>query len=105
MEKNNKDINYYRDIGIHRCQTRGSEHYSKIREQNGIDAIEIAILNGIFEDFAITNIVKYALRFKQDRELNDLKKIADYAHILYGVEYEKKMKLKEDEEIEAAGNI
>ena len=78
-----------RKLGREYCQTDGSAHYVKIRENNGIDAIEIAMANGIFEDFAITNMVKYALRFKHTRNLNDLKKVSDYAHILSGVELEK----------------
>lgn len=102
MEKNNKDINYYRDIGIHRCQTRGSEHY---RSENNIEPLDLIIAKDMIEDFSLANIIKYAARYKYAKNLNDLKKIIDYAHILYGVEYEKKMKLKEDEKIEAADNI
>jgi len=79
-----------RKLGREYCQTDGSSHYVKIRENNGIDAIEVAMANGIFEDFAIANIVKYALRFKHTRKLDDLKKVSDYSHILAGVELEKR---------------
>ena len=58
-------IDEARQAGKEYCQTEGSEHYIEIREKEGIDAIEIAMVNGIFDDFAIVNIVKYALRFKQ----------------------------------------
>ena len=40
----------------------------------------------MFEDWAVTNIVKYATRFKKTRNVNDLKKTADFAHILAGIE-------------------
>jgi len=97
-------IHDVRKLGREYCQTDGSAHYVKIRETNGIDAIEIAMANGIFEDFAITNMVKYALRFKYTRKLDDLKKISDYSHILAGVELQKQgrevveqVDLKDDE--------
>jgi len=82
------DIDFYREIGEDYCKTNGSEHYQEIRNNGGIDAIEIAILNNTFEDFAITNIVKYILRFKKTRNIEDLKKVSDYAHLLCGVERE-----------------
>ena len=82
-------IHDVRKLGREYCQTEGSAHYVKIRENSGIDAIEIAMVNGMFEDFAITNMVKYALRFKHTRNIEDLKKVSDYSHILAGVELEK----------------
>lgn len=83
------DIDYYRTAGKNHCNTEGSQHYVNIREDGGIDAIEIAIANGKFEDFAVVNIIKYILRFGDTRSLLDLKKVADYAHILCGVEINK----------------
>lgn len=80
------DIDFYRTAGKLHCNTEGSEHYVDLREDGGIDAIEMAIVNNKFEDFAIVNIIKYALRFGKTRNLKDLKKISDYAHILCGVE-------------------
>jgi len=95
------NIHEIRELGKNFCQTVGSQHYVKIRENGGIDAIEIAMANGIFEDFAITNMVKYALRFKHTRNLDDLKKVSDYSHILCGVELSKENKPKmQDGEIE-----
>lgn len=76
------DINYYRTAGQVYCKTEGSQHY----KNRGIEPIEYAIANNRFEDFAITNIIKYAERFKDTRSPDDLKKVADYAHILCGVE-------------------
>lgn len=73
-----------RKLGVDYCKTGGSEHYKA--GQDNIEPIEYAIQNMIFEDFAITNIIKYASRFKNGRNKNDLKKVADYAHILCGVE-------------------
>lgn len=80
------DINHYRALGRVYCETKGSEHYEDIREDGGIDAIEIAILNNTFEDFAVTNVLKYILRWKKTRNPEDLKKVVDYGHILCGVE-------------------
>lgn len=82
------DVQYYRSLGIECCKTEGSDHYKK----RGIEPIEYAIANGRFEDFAITSIIKYAERFKDTRSTDDLKKIADYAHILCGVEVHEKNK-------------
>lgn len=80
------DINHYRNLGKEYCNTEGSQHYVDIRENGGIDAIEIAIINNKFEDFAVTNVIKYILRFVETRNPDDLKKVVDYAHILCGVE-------------------
>ena len=87
MEKR-KELNtvyYYRDTGRKYCNTEGSEHYIS----KEIEPIDVAIVNNMFEDFALTNIVKYAIRFKDTRNPDDLKKVADYAHILCGVELTK----------------
>lgn len=73
-----------RSAGVEYCKTDGTYHYKGGKTE--IEPIELFIQNGIFEDWAISNIIKYALRFKKGGELNDLKKIADYAHILCGVE-------------------
>lgn len=86
-----KPIYEIRKLGRDYCQTEGSDHYVKLRE-HGVDAIEVAMANDIFEDFAITNIIKYALRFKKTRNLEDLKKVSDYSHILCGVELSKETK-------------
>ena len=42
------------------------------------------ISKGVVEDFCIGNIIKYACRFKVGHNLEDLKKVSDYAHILCG---------------------
>ena len=97
-------IDDVRKMGREYCQTEGSAHYVKIRETKGIDAIEIAMANGIFEDFAITNMVKYALRFKHTRSLEDLKKVSDYSHILAGVELQKQKEVKQVEVVRSCEN-
>ena len=79
------DIHEIRQKGREYCQTDGSTHY----RENSIDPIEYAIANGMIEDFCLINIIKYASRFKYTRNLDDLKKVSDYAHILAGVELEK----------------
>lgn len=80
-----RSVYYYREKGREHCKTEGSDHYKR----DGIEPIEYAIANNRFEDFAITNIIKYAERFRDTRNTNDLKKVADYAHILCGVELKK----------------
>ena len=64
------------------CNTEGSAHY----KEGGIEPFDLLIAKGVAEDFAIGNMVKYAIRFKQTRNLDDLKKVSDYAHLLCGVE-------------------
>lgn len=76
-----KTVYDYRALGIEYCETKGSEHY----KGGSIEPIDLMISKGIFEDFALSSIIKYAARFKNTRNKNDLKKIADYAHILCGV--------------------
>lgn len=75
-----------RKAGREYCQTEGSDHY----KEGGVEPLDLAIAKGTVEDFAITNMSKYAFRFKITRNLEDLKKVADYAHILCGVELGKK---------------
>lgn len=72
-----------RAIGSNYCQTDGSEHY---RETSDLEPIDLIIAKGMGEDFCLANIIKYATRFKKTRNLNDLKKVADYAHIAVGME-------------------
>ena len=64
------------------CDTEGSEHY----KEGGVEPLDLLIAKGLIEDFCIGNMVKYATRFKITRNLVDLRKVSDYAHILCGVE-------------------
>ena len=66
-------------------KTEGSEHY----KEGGIEPLDLMIAKGLVEDFCIGNMSKYAFRFKKTRNLEDLKKVSDYAHILCGVELDK----------------
>lgn len=93
MEKPKQDskVYYYRALGRDYCKTEGSKHY----KEGAIEPIDLYISKEIFEDFAIANMVKYATRFKVSRNLEDLKKVADYAHILCGTHIEKLQSLKE----------
>lgn len=68
------------------CKTEGSNHY----KEGGLEPIDLMIAKEIIEDFCIGNMAKYAFRFKITRNLDDLKKVADYAHILCGVELGKR---------------
>lgn len=85
----NIDVYDLRKKGIEACKTEGSQHYKK-KTNNEIEPLEFAILNNRFEDFAITNIIKYVERFRNTRNIDDLKKAVDYSHILAGVEVSKK---------------
>ena len=89
MNKSMKTIYEIRKAGREFCQTEGSEHYKGI----GVEPAEISIANGMAEDWILTNIVKYALRFKQTQDLRDLTKISDYAHVLCGVKLDDKPEL------------
>ena len=71
-----------RKQGREYCQTEGSEHY----KDGGLEPLDLLIAKGLIEDFCIGNMVKYAVRFKKTRNKDDLKKVADYTHILCGVE-------------------
>lgn len=66
-------------------KTEGSEHY----KEGGMEPLDLMIAKGIVEDFCIGNMSKYAFRFKKTRNLEDLKKVSDYTHILCGVELNK----------------
>lgn len=67
------------------CKTEGSDHY----KEGGVEPLDLMIAKGLAEDFCIGNMSKYAFRFKKTRNLEDLKKVSDYAHILCGVELSK----------------
>jgi len=81
-------LNVYeaRHLGCTYCNdTEGSEHY----KEGGVEPLDLLIAKGMIEDFCIGNMVKYATRFKITRNLVDLRKVSDYAHILCGVELDK----------------
>ena len=77
------DVYYYRSQGKQFCETDGSKHY-----YGNVEPLDLIIARGLAKDFCLANIIKYAARYKQNPNLNDLKKIADYAHILCGIELE-----------------
>lgn len=71
--------NQARHKGKEYCdQWEGSQHYI---EQN-IEPLDIIINQGWAEAFCKANIIKYTMRCKGPE---DVKKIADYAHILAGL--------------------
>lgn len=87
-DKPTEHLNVYqaRKLGRDYCQTEGNEHY----KEGGIEPIDLMVAKGIFEDYALGNIVKYATRFKKTQNLDDLRKAQDYAHILCGVKLNEK---------------
>lgn len=90
-----KRIYDYRKVGQEYCKTDGANHY---KSENGIEPAEFAIANNMHEEWMLINIVKYAMRFQDTRNPKDLMKIADYAHILCGIELEDIDKRKQLEE-------
>lgn len=88
MEKDNitayKNLYYYRGVGKQYCKTNGTDHY----KNGNVEPLDLIIQQGLIKDFALGSIIKYATRFKHTRNLDDLRKIADYAHILCGFEIE-----------------
>jgi hypothetical protein len=78
------DIYSCRKKGIEYCQTNGSDHY-----KGTIEPIDIMMSIGVFEGFAVGNMIKYARRFVETKNPDDLKKVADYAHILCGYQLSK----------------
>jgi len=64
------------------CQTQGSDHYI----QPGPEAMDLIIACGYAKGFCLGAIIKYAVRYGETGNPNELKKIADMAHILCGVE-------------------
>lgn len=71
-----------RAAGREHCKTQGSDHYI----QPGLEAMDLIIACGYAEGFCLGAIIKYAVRYGETGNLNELKKIADMAHILCGVE-------------------
>lgn len=80
MSEKKIDIYKIREKGKELCNTDGSEHY-----HNEIEPIELTIALGYGEGFCIGSILKYAARYKETQNIKDLKKIADYSHILAGI--------------------
>lgn len=72
------------------CETDGSDHY-----KGNLQPMDLIISEGFSEDFCISNIIKYSVRFKKTRNLDDLKKVVDYAHILCGSEVIKRDNIKQ----------
>lgn len=80
-----------RKAGRDYCQTEGSKHY----KEGQIEPIDLIMAKGLAEDFCLANIIKYAIRFKVTRNLEDLKKVSDYSHILCGYEIERHKQAEE----------
>jgi hypothetical protein len=76
------DIYEARTRGKEYCRTEGSDHYI----QPGPEAMDLIIACGYAEGFCLGDIIKYAVRYGETGNPGELKKIADMAHILCGVE-------------------
>lgn len=81
-----------RHAGREYCNTEGSEHY----KGGEVEPLDLIIAKGLQDGFCIGNMLKYATRFNNTRNLDDLKKVSDYAHILCGVEMAKQDKENAD---------
>ncbi|WP_461369540.1 DUF3310 domain-containing protein [Candidatus Darwinibacter acetoxidans] len=71
-----------RERGKEYCQTQGSDHYIV----PGVEPMDLIISLGYAEHFCLASIIKYAARYGETGNPEELKKIADYAHILCGVQ-------------------
>lgn len=80
------DVYEYRKKGKALCETEGSDHYKSPEE---VEPIDLIVSNKMIEPFALASIIKYASRYSRTKNLKDLQKIADYAHILAGVNHGK----------------
>ena len=72
-----------RAAGREYCRTKGSDHYML---PGGTEPMDLIISLGYAEGFCLASIIKYAARYGESGNPEDLKKIADYAHILCGVQ-------------------
>ncbi len=70
----------YRDRGRDYCRTDGSEHY-----QGGIEPLDFLISQDWAEHYCKGNIIKYLARHERTGNIGDLRKAADYIHILAGL--------------------
>ena len=84
-EKKFKNSHELRKAGIEGCKTEGSKHYKNNDEIEPLDLMQAC---GVLEGFCIGSIIKYAFRYTDTHQQKDLAKIADYAHILYGLNRE-----------------
>ena len=77
-------LNVYeaRERGREHCRTEGSDHYML---PCGVEPMDLIISLGYAEHFCLASIIKYAARYGETGNPEELKKIADYAHILCGV--------------------
>lgn len=62
----------------------------------GVEAMDLITSLGLQDGFCLGSMIKYSARFNQTRNLDDLKKVSDYAHILCGVEMAKQDKENAD---------
>lgn len=59
-------------------KSQGSEHY----KTGGVEPIDLYRSGGMFKDFALCSIIKYAFRQRAVLNARDLDKIIDYAQKL-----------------------
>ena len=71
-----------RAAGREFCQTEGADHY----RGDGPEPLDLVISRGYAEGFCLGGAIKYAGRYSQTRDLQDLKKAVDMLHIYCGVE-------------------
>ena len=57
---------------------QGSDHY----KTGGVEPIDLYRAGGMFADFALCSIIKYAFRQRESLNARDLDKIIDYAQKL-----------------------
>lgn len=57
----------------------GSAHY---KTGGGVEPVDLYLAGGMFKDFALCSIIKYAFRQRNNVNTKDLNKIIDYAEKL-----------------------
>lgn len=84
-EQDNGTLTVYdaRKAGQDYCADfQGSDHYKSA----GVEPMDLLIASGMALDFSLGNVIKYARRYKNTKNIKDLVKMVDYAHIGLGLE-------------------
>ena len=98
MANKNSLLDEARVRGRNFCHTEGSIHYQASGKEENIEPMDLMIAKGLDEDFCLGSIIKYATRYKKTQNLEDLRKVSDYAQILVGSKLMKRGVEKEDDD-------
>ena len=82
-----------RKRGQELTQTDGSRHYKTAGE---VEPLDLTIAYGHGAGFCIGNIIKYACRYTETNNFEDVIKCADYVHILAGIAEQEQQEKQQD---------